>query len=150
VRENTSVAKIKLRTINHVGIAVRDRRASLKFYRDLLGLKVIPSMVDAKNIVWMRAGDGPMVHLIEPREGADPPPAPAGAYHTAFEVEDFDAALQAIKDAGIEFEPPSERLDGQRAFFLRDPDGNRVEICTRSGLKPRKRVVDELGYSREA
>jgi len=143
------VAKINIRTINHVGVAVRDRRESLKFYRDLLGLEVIPSMVDAKNIVWMRALDGTMVHLIEPREGAAPPPVPAGSYHNAFELEDLDAALKVMRDAGCEIEGPSERHDGQRCFFVKDPDGNRVELATRSGLKPSRRVADELGYTRE-
>ena len=143
------MARIKINTINHVGIGVKDRRASLKFYRDLLGLEIIPSMVDAKNIVWMRAADGTMLHLIEPREGTAPPPVPQGAYHNAFEVENFDDALSVIRGAGLEIEGPSERHDGQHCFFVRDPDGNRVEIATRGGLKPSKRVVDELGYTRE-
>ncbi len=145
----TSVAKIKIKTINHVGIGVKDRRVSLKFYRDLIGLEVIASMVDAKNIVWMRAGDGTMVHLIEPRDGAAPVPVPAGSYHTAFEVEDFDLAVKTVKDTGLEIEGPSERHDGQRCFFVRDPDGNRVEFVTRSGIKASKRVADDLGYTRE-
>jgi catechol 2,3-dioxygenase-like lactoylglutathione lyase family enzyme len=144
------MAKIKVRKVNHVAVAVKDRRASLKFYRDLLGLEVIPSMVESPNIVWMRMADGTMLHLIEPREGTPPPAAPAGAYHTAFEVDDFDGAYRALQEAGLEIEPPHERLDGQRAMFIRDPDGNRVEIATRSGLKPAKRVADELGYTRNA
>jgi len=143
------LAKIKVRTINHVGIGVKDRKASLKFYRDILGLEVVPSMVDSKNIVWMRASDGTMVHLIEPREGTEPVPVPAGSYHNAYEVEDFDAALKVMKDGGFEIDGPSERHDGQKCFFVRDPDGNRVEFVTRSGLKPSKRVADELGYTRE-
>lgn len=143
------MAKIRVRTINHVAISVRDRKASLKFYRDLLGLEVIPSMVDSRNIVWTRTADGTMLHLIEPREGAAPPPAPPGSYHNAFEVEDFDLALRTIREAGYEIEGPSERHDGQRCFFVKDPDGNRVEIATRSGLKPSRRVADELGYTRE-
>ena len=39
---------MKIRTINHVGLPVKDRRVALKFYRDVLGLEVIPSMVDAE------------------------------------------------------------------------------------------------------
>ena len=43
--------KIKVQTINHAGVPIKDWKVSLKFYRDLIGLQVIPSMVDAKNIV---------------------------------------------------------------------------------------------------
>ena len=55
---------IRIRAINHVGIPIWDRRVSLKFYRDILGLQVIPSMVDSSNIVWMKTLDGTMVHLM--------------------------------------------------------------------------------------
>ena len=57
---------MKIRTINHVGLPIKDRKAAFKFYRDILGLEIIPSMVDNENIVWMKAADGTMVHLIEP------------------------------------------------------------------------------------
>ena len=26
------------------------------------------------------------------------------------------------------------RNDGQRAFYINDPDGNRIELCTKSGF----------------
>jgi catechol 2,3-dioxygenase-like lactoylglutathione lyase family enzyme len=143
------VAKIKLLTVNHVGVPIKDRRVSLKFYRDLLGLRVIPSMVDAKNIVWMRTDDGTMVHLIEPAEGRPPHLPTPGAAHVAYHVADFDGALATLKEAGHEVEGPGERHDGQRHMFVKDPDGNRVELVS-IGWKQSGRVADELGYTREA
>ena len=98
---------ITLKTINHVGIPIWDRRVSLKFYRDILGLKVIPSMVDSPNIVWTRTNDGTMVHLIEPADGenlVDP--------HTAFEVEDFD---ETVEDRSMElFKDVMEQLEEEK------------------------------------
>ena len=85
-------SSIQIKTINHVGIPVWDRRVSLKFYREVLGLQVIPSMVDSPNIVWTRTLDGTMVHLIEPPDGET-----LGGSHTAFEVQDFDSAVADIK-----------------------------------------------------
>jgi catechol 2,3-dioxygenase-like lactoylglutathione lyase family enzyme len=138
-------SRIKINTINHVGLPVRDRRVSLKFYRDILGLEVIPSMVDSKNIVWMRTQDGTMVHLIEPADGKT-----LGGHHVAFEVEDFDAAVKELQSSGYKVDAkPGERHDGQRYIFATDEDGNRLEFTTKSGLKPSKRVTDELGYTRE-
>ncbi|MBI4219662.1 MAG: VOC family protein [Chloroflexi bacterium] len=135
--------EIHVSRVNHVGIPITDRKKALAFWRDVLGVKVIPSMVDSKNIVWTAVGDGTMVHLIEPRDGR-----PAG-YHTAFEVTNFDATLQRFRDLGLEIEGPGERHDGQRYLFIRDPDGNRIEFVTSSNIKPSRRVADELGYTRE-
>lgn len=118
---------------------------SLKFYRDILGLQVIPSMVDSSNIVWTRTLDGTMVHLIEPSDGET-----LGAPHIAFEVEDFDAAVSDLRASGYpEISDTGERHDGQRCIFINDNDGNRLEFATASGLRASSRVADALGYTTE-
>ncbi len=122
---------MKIRTINHVGLPVKDRKIALKFYRDILGLEVIPSMVDSEN--------------IEPPPGQD-----KAGYHFAMEAEDFDAAVKELQASGYEVDAETGvRHDGQRYIFANDPDGNRVEFTTASGLKPSNRVADELGYTKE-
>ena len=64
------------------------------------------------------------------------------------QVDDFDEALTAMSEAGYEIiKGPLERADGQRAFYVYDPEGNRVEFTTKSGLKSSERVVDENGYT---
>ncbi len=133
---------IRIRTVNHVGVPVTDRKRAFAFYRDLLGLEVIPSMVDAENIAWLRASDGTMVHVVEP------PGVRMAHPHCAYEVEDFDVALGELRRAGYEIEGPGERHDGQRYFFVLDPDGNRVEFVTAGGEAPRDRIADEWGYTR--
>ena len=136
------MAEFKVKTVNHVGVPVKDRKSAFAFYRDMLGLEVIPSMVDNENIAWLRAADGTMVHIVEPANVRMASP------HNAFEVDDFDAALKTAQDAGLEIDGPGERHDGQRCFFVLDPDGNRVEIVTAGGHKPVNRIADEWGYTR--
>ncbi len=131
-----------MKTINHIGVPIADRRDSLPFYRDLAGIEIIPSLEDGPSLIWSETEDETMVHLIE---GAPIP-------HVAFEVKDFDATLEAVRAAGIEIiKGPLERLDGQRAFYCFDPDGNRLEFTTARHLKPipREREVDEWGRTRE-
>ena len=136
---------IQIKTINHVGIPIWDRRVSLKFYRDVLGLQVIPSMVDSPNIVWTRTLDGTMVHLIEPPDGET-----LGGSHTAFEVQNFDNTVAEIKASEYhDISDVGERHDGQKCIFVADDDGNRLEFTTASGLKPSSRVADALGYTTE-
>jgi catechol 2,3-dioxygenase-like lactoylglutathione lyase family enzyme len=50
------------------------------------------------------------------------------------EVEDFDVATKALQAKGIPIERSGVRHDGQRYLFIREPDGNRVELCTPSGF----------------
>jgi catechol 2,3-dioxygenase-like lactoylglutathione lyase family enzyme len=70
-----------------------------------------------------------MVHIIE---NVDAPSAPS--HHTAFEVDDLDAARDAVMGAGVDVTEIQTRNDGQRACYLNDPDGNRIELCTVSGF----------------
>ena len=136
------MAKIQINTINHQSMPMRNRTRALGFWRDLLGLKVIPAQESGDGLIWMQASDGTMVHLVQ-RHNDDTP-----NIHTAFEVDDFDEALTAMSEAGYEIiKGPLERADGQRAFYVYDPEGNRVEFTTKSGLKSSERVVDENGYT---
>lgn len=138
------MAKIKINTIHHQSMPIRDRQRALGFWRDLLGMKIIPAQEGGDGLIWIQAEDGTMVHLIQRPEDDTP------NIHTAFEVDDFDEALQAMKEAGYEIiKGPIERADGQKAFYVYDPEGNRLEFATKSGLKPSSRIVDENGFTRE-
>ena len=100
------------------------------------------SQESGDGLIWMQASDGTMVHLVQRQDDNAP------NIHTAFEVENFDESLIAMREAGYEItKGPLERADGQRAFYVSDPEGNRVEFTTKSGLKPSDRVVDENGYT---
>ena len=120
---------IRLKSINHVTYNVRDKDAALAWYQDVLGLKQIPKMVDSDHLYWLQLPSGAMVHIIE---NADGPSLPS--HHGAFEVDDIEAARDALGAKGIDTTDIQTRHDGQRAFYLNDPDGNRIEICTKSGF----------------
>ena len=58
-----------------------------------------------------------------------------GYGHVAIGVDDLDATLARLKDAGIEpeREPYSVREGGSRLCFVQDPDGYRIELIERGG-----------------
>ncbi len=122
------LAGVKLTHVNHVVTMVKDTPRSLAFYKDLLGIKQIESQVDNPSITWLQLPSGVMLHLIE----SDQAPAHPDNIHHAFEVADFAAARRALEDHGIPVERTGVRRDGQEYLFIRDPDGNRVELCTPS------------------
>ncbi len=119
----------KLKHVNHVVYLVKDLNEALRFYRDFLGIKQIAKMVDNPDIAWLQLPSGVMLHLIETDELAPL------RQHAAFEVlsdSELDYVQQTIDSAGIEIMEQGARNDGQRYFFCKDPDGNRVEICAPS------------------
>ena len=138
------MTSIRITGFNHVAVPISDRRKTLPFYRDVLGLKVIPSMVDTPTVIWTQLENGAMVHPCEPNPEGQP-----AVYHVAYEVADFDAAVKALEEAGIEILRQGVRHDGQRFLFVNDPDGNRVELATAAVEAPANRVVDEWGHTRE-
>ena len=123
---------IRLKAVNHLTYAVKDRERALRFWVDVLGVKQIPSQVDAEHVLWLQLPSGTMVHLIE---NADAPSVPS--HHGAFEVDDLDKAFETLKAKGVHMETESitnVRNDGQRAFYIQDTEGNRVELCSKSGF----------------
>ena len=120
---------IRLKAINHITYNVKNKDLALEWYQDILGLKQIPKMVDSDHLYWLQLPSGAMVHIIE---NADAPSAPS--HHTAFEVDDLDAARDAVMAKGVDVTEIQIRNDGQRACYLNDLDGNRIELCTKSGF----------------
>ena len=120
---------IRLKNINHITYNVRDKDAALRWYEEVLGLKQIPKMVNSDHLYWLQLPSGAMVHIIENPEA---PSAPS--HHTAFEVDDITASRDYFLGKGVETTEIQTRNDGQRAFYINDPDGNRIELCTISGF----------------
>ena len=92
------------------------------------------------NILMCSHGFNIHFKFIVPPEGVDVgrPPAATNplANHAAFEIEDHDAACEALRARGVELiDTGAER--GQ--IFLRDPDGNVIELIRPGGRLGRTR-----------
>jgi methylmalonyl-CoA/ethylmalonyl-CoA epimerase len=111
--------------IAHVGIAVRALDEILPFYRDVLGLPVVPlDDADGARIAGLAAGDS-LVELLE----AESPDSPIGKFvarrgpgihHICFAVDDLDDALARCRAAGVRLIDDTPRLgaEGKRIAFL--------------------------------
>ena len=120
---------IRFKAVNHITYNVTDLDRALRFWEDVLGVKQIPKQVDSDRLLWLQVPSGTMVHIIL---NEDAPSRPS--HHSAFEVDDIEASERAMKAKGLETTPISTRNDGQRSYNINDPDGNRIEICTKSGF----------------
>jgi glyoxylase I family protein len=117
------------RRVDHISFAVRELDRSLRFYCDLLGLVRAPRPDFGVPGAWLTIGEA-QVHLIEMPEGFDagtPPPVlhPA-ASHAAFGIEDYPAALAALRAQGLEV------LEGGSSgqMWVKDPDGYVIELTS--------------------
>ncbi|MEW6276358.1 MAG: VOC family protein [Bacillota bacterium] len=127
---------MELKKIDHIGILVENIEASLRFYRDQLGLpvKTIEANEEFKvRIAFLPIGEV-LVELVEPF-----PDSPLrqylkekgeGLHHIAFEVDDLKKSLAELKAAGVPLLDEEPRLGGEGALvaFLDAGAANNVAI----------------------
>jgi catechol 2,3-dioxygenase len=124
----TADAKVR---IGHVHLKVADLERALKFYRDVLGLEVTQRM--GRQAAFLSAG-GYHHHIglntWESAGGRPPAPGTTGLYHVAILYPTRKALAETVRRvlaAGIELDGASDHGVSE-AIYLRDPDGNGVEL----------------------
>jgi catechol 2,3-dioxygenase len=118
-------------SIGHVHLKVADIDRALKFYRDVLGFEVTTRY--GSQAVFLSAG-GYHHHIAlntwESLGGSPPPPNATGLYHLAIVYPTralLADALRRVRAAGIELDGAADHGVSE-ALYLRDPDGNGVEL----------------------
>ena len=117
--------------IGHVHLKVADLDRALKFYRDVLGFELTQQF--GRQAAFLSAG-GYHHHLglntWESAGGPPPPPGTTGLYHVALVYPTrtlLADALRRVLAAGIELDGAADHGVSE-ALYLRDPDGNGVEL----------------------
>jgi catechol 2,3-dioxygenase-like lactoylglutathione lyase family enzyme len=140
--------------IDHTAIVVWDTEASLKFYRDALGLQVAgesenygPEQERLNNVVGarlritaVRAAAGPGIEFLEylaPRDGREYPAASRANdlwhWQTRLVASNADHAATALREGKHRFISPGAVAAGkefgfQKGLTARDPDGHAVQL----------------------
>ncbi len=119
-------------TIGHVHLKVADLDRALGFYCGVLGFELTQRY--GPSAAFVSAG-GYHHHIglntWESQGGLPPPPRTTGLYHLAIRYPDRGAladALRRVTAAGVPIEGASDHGVSE-AVYLRDPDGNGVELC---------------------
>ena len=134
---------------HHTAISVTDLDTSLKFYRDILGLKVVREVPKISGpafeaidlpagsscrIALIAAGDGSYIQLSQfSPKGKLPRPdssqSDIGLIHVGFRVTQIEKLYEELSRKGVKLncsvQTPEE---GLKAFSLDDPDGVRLEF----------------------
>ncbi len=133
---------MKIKHLDHIGIAVKSIEQAGKFYTDIMGLKIedIETVEEQKvNVAFLPITDSE-VELLESTE-PDGPVAKfidskgEGVQHIAYRVENIEEALEELKEKGIRLidQKPRKGAGGAMIAFIhpKETNGVLVELCQR-------------------
>ena len=121
--------------VHHIALQTRDWEASLRLYRDVLGMTELTSFTggDGQTIMLLDAGDGCCLELFEPTAATPTDPAANDpVIHIALATTDARAATERVRQAGYEItvEPKEVTLGALEVTlsFFRGPNGEVLEF----------------------
>ncbi|HET7524212.1 MAG TPA: VOC family protein [Acidimicrobiales bacterium] len=123
---------MRVQSLGHVVLKVRDLTRSEAFYSGVLGIAVISRISHPVHMTFFTLGNHHDFAIIEVEEDApSPDPRATGLAHVAFKIgetlEDFDSMRSHLDSAGIGSLYTAERAL-TTSLHLLDPDGNEVEL----------------------
>lgn len=129
---------IPIHGLAHVGIRVHDLERSLRFY-ELLGFRKTVGPIGPEPVAILEHPSGLEINLVlnapqanEPNVLMDVPDKHAGITHIALLCPDILAARDALAVQGIALSGgPVQFYPGAQGAFVRDPDGNVIELHQR-------------------
>lgn len=136
-----------IKDLRHVCIAVKNLNKSLRFYRDILGLK-ISKAIDLEGrypetVLNMRKIKLTYVKMRTPGQPKNSPPIfelhhwknpkilpKRGYHHISFSVKDMDAEFKRLTRLGVRFisKPIRTPYSNTKICFGYDPDNNLIEF----------------------
>ncbi len=127
---------IDLKGVVHFSIPVSDLAASRKFYTEIVGLKLVRDATPI-GMVFLQAGDDHVI-LAKSEQPITRSKSDSRRAHHAFKVDSakYDAAKAFITSKGVEIFEEEDRKTGVfvgRQCYIRDPDGNVIEISEWDG-----------------
>ncbi|MFM1878938.1 MAG: hypothetical protein RLZZ241_1804 [Bacteroidota bacterium] len=123
-------------TFDHHSFIVKDLKKTGDYYATVLGLKEIPHPTDTVNFRWFNVRENTQVHLIrkdrvEKFENK--------SNHLCLSIQDLDAYIAYLESIGVPYwdwpgkaNAVTNRADGVRQIYLKDPEDNWIEINTAS------------------
>jgi catechol 2,3-dioxygenase-like lactoylglutathione lyase family enzyme len=117
---------LNLQQCLHTTLLVTDLEKATYFYSGVLGLPPVERALNFPGI-WYQVGNYQIHLIVAPNfTPSEPNPEKWGRNpHLAFSTPDLDGAIATLKAKGY---PLQMSASGRRAIFVKDPDGNILEI----------------------
>ena len=115
----------------HTMIRVKDIKKSLEFYEKLIGLKLHHTMdLEDCRLYFLSDNEGytqlELTHNFDTPEEGYTEGSKFG--HLAFAVEDFKIVEKNMKELGVEYLYEPYSMASMEIAFIKDPDGNEIEL----------------------
>jgi lactoylglutathione lyase len=118
--------------INHIAQYVVDLKVSTQFYQKVIGLDTIPEPFHDGRHTWFSLGSPGHLHIISGAKEKTPHDKNA---HLCFSVPSITDFIANLKKNNVEYEnwageknTVTNRVDGVKQLYFRDPDGYWIEI----------------------
>jgi glyoxylase I family protein len=118
---------ISISGFHHAGFLVTDIDRAAEFYETVLGLRALPRPDLGFPGRWYDLGNGHQLHLmsvVQMPGHADPP---RHDRHIALSVADVQETERQLRELEVAVTYGSGRV-GNPQLFIRDPDGNTIEL----------------------
>jgi lactoylglutathione lyase len=119
-------------SLNHIAVYVVDLKISTLFYKDIVGLDTIPEPFHDGRHTWFSVGPKSHLHIIS---GAKEKTDHDKNAHLCFTVPSVTDFIDVLKKNNVPFEnwageknTYTNRVDGVKQIYFKDPDGYWVEI----------------------
>jgi glyoxylase I family protein len=117
----------ELYTMHHASLIVSDLKEGLRFYHEILGMRLTERPDLGFPGAWFQLG-AQQIHLLEltnPDPTTGRPEHGGRDRHVALTVPDLDVVKALLEQHNIRY---TLSKSGRRALFCRDPDGNAIEM----------------------
>jgi catechol 2,3-dioxygenase-like lactoylglutathione lyase family enzyme len=142
---------MKVHSFSHVAITVADFNRTVRFYNDVFGAPVVgvDSAAPELKIGWIRVPGGATIEVFEfqpGRPGEEVEWSRQGLTHLSFNVRNTEKWHRYLVDKGVEIvAPPEASPKGHTFFFVKDPDGNLIELIDNKHMRPILKWLGPLG-----
>src|SRR6478609_790250 len=116
-----------IRRLDHVNVRTSNLDALVRFYTEVIGLRVGERPPLGFPGAWLYAGDAAVIHLV----GVPEPPRPEGPLrleHFALSASGFGEFSSRLERLKIQFKLSRQAGTGTVVVNLWDPDGNRLHV----------------------
>ena len=121
---------MKIQSLGHVVIKVRNKQRAEAFYNGLLGIPIVARSASPVMTFFTLGNHHDFAFAVVGDDAPDAPANSPGLFHVAFkignQIDELREAKLLIEAAGIDVEAYDHEVN--KSIYFKDPDGNTVEL----------------------
>ena len=121
---------MKVQSLGHVVIKVRNQERAEAFYNGLLGIPIAARLASQSMTFFTLGNHHDFAVAATGDDAPDAPEASSGLMHVAFKI---GTRIEELRDAKLELEANGIKVDAfdhvvTKSIYFKDPDSNEIEL----------------------